>query len=381
MEFSARYMLLPLIGIIFFSTQCGQKEGFGLGGGYVERDYIYAGNFSSSSISTFLIEPDGRLTRSASTTSSGAGTANINSVVTVRAADFSSEYLYASHASTNNISSYSIEKFFDSAPSQVTLKETNASLGNSGMLTINPVLPFAYALNTSSTSNNLIVFRVESGSMDTAGTFSARTNPSSVVATPSGAHLYVTNQSTNDISAYVVNPTSGALTVVSGQPYLAATAPVHSAVAASGTFLYVLNQTSATISGYSIATSTGQLSNLSLTAPVGANPSRIAISPNDEFLYVSNTGSNSISVFRINSVTGSLTAVAGSPFSVAGQSSPFAIQVSLDNKFVFVSWLGSGDISSFSIDSSSGALTEISSSANSGTQPRSMVIVRLRDRG
>lgn len=78
---------------------------------------------------------------------------------------------------------------------------------------------------------------------------------------------YVVNEGSNTVSAYTVNATSGALTVVAGSPF------------AAGTFLQ-----------------------------------GIAVDPLGKFVYTSNFSSNNVSAFSINGTSGALTPVTGSPF-------------------------------------------------------------------
>ena len=96
---------------------------------------------------------------------------------------------------------------------------------------------------------------------------------------PSVVVAYVANQASNDVSAFTINGTTGALVPVSGSPY-----------------------------------------------PVGTTPGGIAISSNGTFAYVANQGSNTVSAFTIDAATGTLTAVGGSPF--AAGTTPFRVTVS-----------------------------------------------------
>jgi len=59
-----------------------------------------------------------------------------------------------------------------------------------------------------------------SGSPVAAGAF-----PISIVLDPSGLFAYVANDSSNDISVYAVEPTTGAMTAVSHSPFPAGNEP------------------------------------------------------------------------------------------------------------------------------------------------------------
>src|SRR5215813_13586826 len=82
--------------------------------------------------------------------------------------------------------------------------------------------------------------------------------------------------------------------------------------ARSERFAVVSNQLSNTISTYAIDPATGRLTSKA-TVPTGGTFSRvIALDPSGHFAYVANDASNDISTFAIDSATGGLTAV-GAP--------------------------------------------------------------------
>jgi 6-phosphogluconolactonase len=141
------------------------------------------------------------------------------------------------------------------------------------------------------------------------------------------AYVYVANAmgvslTTGNITAFSVDPTSGALTVVPGSPFAA-----------------------------------------------GANPTYVTVSPSNEFLYETSdlqtlTSANDLNAFAINITTGTLTAVPGSPF-LSG-SSPASVSIDSTGKFLYTSNGGAGNgpdqsesISEYDINATTGALTAI----------------------
>ena len=56
--------------------------------------------------------------------------------------------------------------------------------------------------------------------------------PRSVTVDAYGKFAYVANYVTNNISAYTINPTTGALTAVAGSPFAARTNPISVTTAA-----------------------------------------------------------------------------------------------------------------------------------------------------
>ena len=121
--------------------------------------------------------------------------------------------------------------------------------------------------------------------------------------------VYVSNQGSNNVSAYTINGANGALAVVAGSPFGA-----------------------------------------------GTTPNAVALSSNGQFLYVANGGSNNISAFTTNTTTGVLTAVAGSPFGAG--TAPNALTVSPNGQFLFVA-NGGGNVSAYAITTGTGVLTPV----------------------
>ena len=80
-----------------------------------------------------------------------------------------------------------------------------------------------------------------------------------VAVPPSGEFLYTSGRSANDVSAYRINRTTGALAPISGSPFAAGTEPFFIAISSSGQFVYAPDAFSDQISGYSIDASTGAL--------------------------------------------------------------------------------------------------------------------------
>src|SRR6202047_2769106 len=98
---------------------------------------------------------------------------------------------------------------------------------------------------------------------------------------PPPEFLYVTNYSSNNISAFSINTATGVLTPVVGSPFTAGTGPNPAAVA-SGKFLYVGNSTSNSVSGYTIDQSSGALTSVPGSPfAAGTGPQAIAVDSSD----------------------------------------------------------------------------------------------------
>ena len=183
-------------------------------------------------------------------------------------------------------------------------------------------------------------------------------------------YVFVGNEGSNDVSAFAVNSTTGALTAVPGSPFPAGTDPQALALLNylnSGTYvLYVANAGSDNnVSAYNIDEVTGALNPLfgpgASTIATGKNPTSIAIGVERDsvpFIYVANHGgSHDISAFDYN-----LAPVPGSPFPAGGN--PLSLAVGASGKFLYSANPDATNpsISGFSIDPTSGAMSPLSGS-------------------
>ena len=193
---------------------------------------------------------------------------------------------------------------------------------------------FAFVANSAADSISAYSIDPTSGALLSVGPpVAAGRGPSAIAGTIDQKYLYVTNRDSNDVSAFV----HGSLTTVPGSPFAADTSP--SAVAVFTTTwctvshhgpntcgfymsLFVANAGSDTVSAYQIDQSTGAPS-LRGRYATGTGPSAMVVGPPSvPFLYVANSGSNDISAFK--DVGSSLTSVVGSPFPSKGNVSSLA---------------------------------------------------------
>jgi DNA-binding beta-propeller fold protein YncE len=125
----------------------------------------------------------------------------------------------------------------------------------------------------------------------------------------------VANSGTDTVSAYLIAAGNGSLTPI-GSPFLVApgTGPVALSADPLGQFLYVANKTSNNVSAFAIDQTSGALAAIAL--PVSStSPQSIAVDLSGQYVYVAN-GSGTVTAFAINQTSGILgpLSVAGSPF-------------------------------------------------------------------
>ncbi len=172
-----------------------------------------------------------------------------------------------------------------------------------------------------------------------------------------------TNDGTPCISAYTVSPNTGALTPVSGAPFVTAIDPLSMTEDPSGNFAFVATA-EGQISVYKINATTGALT-LVTGSPFnnGANQAGfhdITVSPSGKFLYTSRfTPDSSVLVFAINQTTGALTPAAGSPFAIGTGAASFTFDPA--NQFAYVSDAQDLVVRQLSVNPTTGAVAIVSS--------------------
>lgn len=191
------------------------------------------------------------------------------------------------------------------------------------------------------------------GAISTYGTL---TLPTSMAITPGGGLLFVASPSTGTVSAFAVNNSDGSLAAVAGSPFAvggAGATPTWVTVDASGKFLYVADSAHNAVLGFSIGTN-GTLNAIAGSPfAAGANPTHLAVSGDGTLLFASNTNDNTVSAYVIDAGTGALGAVAGSPFATGGKGPGYLLATGAT---LFVSDTGTNDIAALNIGAN-GVLT------------------------
>ncbi|MBZ5648571.1 MAG: lactonase family protein [Acidobacteriia bacterium] len=170
--------------------------------------------------------------------------------------------------------------------------------------------------------------------------------------------VYVANSGVSSISAFKLDPSSGALSQATGSPFTSGTGPGALGTNSTGVFLYSANVggggTNGGVSGWTInadATLTAMNGSPFLS---GASYSSLAVDPTARFVYAGASGSAAIQGFTITSATGVLTGMGGT---VATVGNPLRMVEDPTGKFLFVAEGASG-VEVFTI-ANGGALTHV----------------------
>ena len=261
------------------------------------------------------------------------------------------------------------------------------TMGNSDVTNIvvtcttNPAR-FVYVVNNG--SNDVSAYRVDpaSGALaPIAGSpFPAGNTPDSIAVDPTGRFAYVSNLGDATVSAYTINRTTGALEIVSGSPFPTGQGPTSVAIDPSSSFVYVTNGTGGSVSVYTVDAGSGALKNASSSPfATGSSPSFVLVEPLDDYAYVANLADATISVFLIDIVldgTGTLTPIMGSPF--ATDPGPRSLAVDSSDRYLYVANATSNTLSGLNIGT--GVPSAVSGSPNATESMPTSVAIDPLDR-
>lgn len=201
-----------------------------------------------------------------------------------------------------------------------------------------------YAYVSNNGSNDVTVYQVDpsTGQLQPVGSAPAGSGPQAVAVAPTadpslfavtGQPVFVVNEGSDTVSIYTVNPANGQLTPV-GQPAPTGDSPQAIAVTPQGDMAIVANMGSDTISVYQVSPANGSLIPMQMSVPTGPDPVAVAIGPNGNMAFVANQGgsskqggSGSISVYSINPTTHTVSPM-GQPVPMPpGTGSPSSVDV------------------------------------------------------
>jgi 6-phosphogluconolactonase len=243
-------------------------------------------------------------------------------------------------------------------------------IGNSGVVQIDTNPAFVYT-NDNASPNTVSAFSIGAqGTLTKVGTFptggiggGTLAGSNRIVPTIARNLIYATNGGSNDISAFSIDRSTGALSSL-GPPVPTGGLDgqgVALAVTPDGQFLYAASCCgSNTISAFSIG-SDGTLTPIGSPISAGGQPDGIKVSPDGRFLAVGliRLIGKGVDMFSIGP-GGALTLVSGSPFPVAG--APY-VDINCNSNLLFAGHASFGPtkVSVFSI-ASDGTLSEIANS-------------------
>ncbi|HWM68394.1 MAG TPA: beta-propeller fold lactonase family protein [Steroidobacteraceae bacterium] len=222
-----------------------------------------------------------------------------------------------------------------------------------------------FAYMTSSTSNTVSAYTIDAttGALtaNASGPVASGNGPASVTVDLQGRFAFVANTNSSNLSVFSIDAGTGSLTPVTGSPF-PGVFPTSVAIEPGGRFAYVSNSLAPSLSVYSIDAA-GRLTAVGAQVPVGTSPTAVSIDPSGKFAYVANA-TGQLYGFRIHAFTGELLPIPGSPLLVGG--TPRTIAFDPTGRVAYMANTTSNDISTFNIDGSTGALTGFGLSTDAG---------------
>lgn len=318
--------------------------------------YAYVANLNSDNVSQYSISATGALIPMTPATVAAGTTPDSITI------DPSGKYAYVTNMNSTNVSQYSIGATGALAPMSPATVAAGAAPTS---IAIDPSGKYAYVANFG--SDNVSQYSISATGALAAmapATVVAGTGSSVVTVDPSGKYVYVANQTSANVSQYSVGAT-GVLTAMSPATMAGIgtiTGPIAvvsgaQPVQAVPKYAYVANTTSNDVSAYSIETSTGALTSIGTPVATGRSPSSVTVDPTGKFAYVTNSfngvGGNSISQFAITA-NGTLSPM--NPATVAAGTQPMSITIDPSGRYAYVANSGSTTVSQYTIGAS-GALT------------------------
>lgn len=316
---------------------------------------MYAVHIQADAISTYTLAADGTLSGKTDTTLPSGS----HPVSVTLAPVGSSTYAFVPARDAQKIYVYSV----DSATGALTGLAATADTGRQpSSITIGKIASsnvyVAYVVNAGDGTISAYTIDPATGAFSAQGTTATAGANTSFVLNAAGTHAYALSTGSNTIYAYRVDAATGALwlsTTISTPSN-----PIALLIAPSGQFAYTPNFRSNSISLFRIDGGSGTLTGDTAVA-AGTNPYGLAFDPDGKYLYAANYGSNNVSAYAIDQTTGGLTAVAGSPF--AAGTNPYAIttkKIGVEGAYVYVAYVShaGGDVHVYTITPTTGALTK-----------------------
>ncbi|RZL03856.1 MAG: hypothetical protein EOP36_03195 [Rubrivivax sp.] len=370
-----------------YGTPATVDPGFIPGAGIAPPRFAYVANFTSNNVSGYTVNPtDGKLTNMGLSWATGNGPVSI-------ATDPLVKFAYVANSDDDNISVFSIAD-----PSGVLTAVAGAPIaaGDRPMsVAVDPQGRYVYVANAGDNTVSAYVRDTSSGLMNgvTGSPFSAGgTEPTSVTVDPSGKFVYVANFVSNTIAIFSIDSASsashtpGALTSVGVIATDAAptsiTIGVVEGASTKSYVAYVANFGNDRVTAYGVNTTTGALTLLgAVAASPNTSPTSVAAEPNGKFVYVSHLQQSTVSTYKVTqtgSSTGALTLQAAAGATLPATTYPYSVAADPSGKFIYTVHSSDGKVSAYQIASGTGALTAITGSpfdAEAGTSGAKFILI------
>jgi 6-phosphogluconolactonase len=304
------------------------------------QSFAFVANTGSDDVSTFTVNQDGSLAAAPATTPVASGTTAATRPVAL-AIDPGAHFLFVANEGV----------FLNDPNLNVPGSVSVFSIGSGGALTAVAGSPFVIQ----ETSPPLL-------------TTPNQPQPASLAVSNQGNFLYVADRNNSTVVGYSFDASSGVLSPVPGQAFLAGNTPSAVFSPPAGNFLYVANSGSNDILAFTI-NDDGSLSAVTtsggttqFTIGTGIGPTAMLSDPSAKYVYALANGGSQITGYTMNHVTGILTAVTSATVSTGAN--PVAFTIRSDGSqngdfWIFTSNFGGNSISTFKLTYATGALNPL----------------------
>lgn len=228
-------------------------------------------------------------------------------------------FVYTANSDDATVSMFTINQttgvLTPTTPASVSTMVPGQLYSSPGFLTVDPTGKFLYVPSAVTTGAVVLMFNINqtTGVLTPTSPATVATGgiPFQVVVAPNGKFAYVVDNLSGGeyvvgVSEYSVDTTTGVLTQTNPGYVSAGNGPTAIAVDPTSRFAYVVNRMDNTVSMYIVDPTTGNLSlNSSVANPLGVigtgtQPFRIDFDPTGKFVYVTNEDS-AASIYTVNS--------------------------------------------------------------------------------
>ncbi|MEQ0777839.1 beta-propeller fold lactonase family protein [Paraburkholderia tropica] len=289
--------------------------------------YAFVSNQSSNSVSVYSIDHStGNLTQ---ISGSPYAVGNTPNSVTVNPAG---TLVFVPNANSNTVSVFNVSRSTGALTAVPGSPFATDAIPTK--VAINPAGTFAYVANQNGTSISVFSINQTTGSLtEVSGSpFSnGGFQPMGITTDPSGTHVYATNAQGN-VTGFSIDQTTGVLTSIAGSPFpmgpaYQAGAAMNTAFNASGTLAFVATGQSGAVLSYSVDPTSGALTAISGAVDTvgGGGAVFVTLDPTGTMLFEANFINITVGVSQIDQTTGVLTSIPSTPFNVGARPYDLAI--------------------------------------------------------
>jgi 6-phosphogluconolactonase len=203
----------------------------------------------------------------------------------------------------------------------------------------------------------LTVFELnrQTGALTRVGTAMTGSGPTYVAIHPTGRFVYANNEMGSRVQGWSINPDTGALTALNGQPS-GGNGPAHISVHKSGRWLLSSNYGSGTAAALAIDDQ-GRLAPPMATGRAGGDAHMILDDgASGNFVFMPCAASGYVALFKFDATTGMLSP--NTPATVATRGRPRHMAFHPSRKFAYVSHENGDPITAFKYDSATGVISD-----------------------